>query len=1239
MNENLRRRLALACCAAMALAASACSGDSAGSSVVEMCGDTVCLDTEICEEGVCKPKDPCSLCTETQDCVNGTCKDKEVDPCSLCTANQKCVDKVCTDLCGAAICGSTQKCINQQCVNLCNGEPCEQPDPCANKTCPDNWRCDPNKNGACVEIDPCETATCLTAQTCLNGRCYDDECLDTDGDGNVLEKRCEEGQECSKGKCIDSLCKTLKEPCADGWQCIKGICEETACINYHCEDGRSCRGEKCVDNECLDMRCDDDKVCSKGNCLYPACLDKAACTTGKTCNAEGNCVYIAAPAISLDVPEDKTTDEKGKSLSLALHLNNAPGNDVRVSCEILTTSTNKEVEVSCDEIVFNADNWQLEQTIKVTGVDDYLIDGDQTYTIKVTTASEDKDFDALVTESVVLTNLDMTKPGFAFSETSLMTYEDQTADPATFTVTLTSLPSADVSLKIHSSKETEGTVSPTSLTFTKDNWNKPQTVTVTGVDDEEHDGNVNYTVYFEPSESEDEAYQGVQAQPIKVTNVDNDKAGISMNLANEGFDLNEGQQYPLTIKLNTKPKKDVKIALAADDATEAEFDVAEFTVKIDDWNKGTEVQLIGVADHIIDGDQPVKLTFTTTSEDSDYNFKADYTGTVKDIDTAELVVSTSDSPIVKEGSDDAVTLSLSLTSKPTADVKVDIAIGDDTEIKTDKTSITIAPDNWNVLQDLKVSSVDDDIIDGSIKSNVTLKLTSEDTHFAGLSKDVEFTTLDDDEAGFIVTSTPGSYAENSSATSSMTVALTAQPDKDVTVTVSSSDATELAVTSDSTLTFTKENWKTPQTVTVIVVDDNVADGQQTAYVMFAGSSSDPHFNDIKDQSANFTIIDNESATVALAVNPTTIDPASTITIATLSLGAEPLTDVTLTPMAEHSDIVTFDPPTVTFTKSNWSTPQNVTVNVNLNNVSSTYSVENIWATASGDVMYSGIESKHVALALYKIPRVQNFEYTGSIETVSLPVGTYRLETWGAQGGDVGPVIGYTGAYSVSYITLETARTLKILVGQRGGLGAGGGGSFITYDDNEPICIAGGGGGAGGPTVEANNHNIPHDNNYGQSLQNGGSTYSDNGGGTSGSGGKNGNTNGPAPGGGGLLSNGDSGGGALGGRAFINGGAGGTGSGTNYISTPPGNGGFGGGGGGWNNNTSGYVRGGGGGGYSGGQGGTYSSTPIQNCSGGGGGSYHTGTSSNSIIGNASMPAPLGSTETGHVGNGYVRITLQ
>ncbi|MBQ9393977.1 MAG: hypothetical protein IJU23_00435, partial [Proteobacteria bacterium] len=972
------------------------------------------------------------------------------------------------------------------------------------------------------------------------------------------------------------------------------------------------------------------------------------------CNEEGNCVYIAAPAISLDVPEDKTTDEKGKSLSLALHLNNAPGNDVRVGCEILTTSPNKEVEVSCNEIVFNADNWQLEQTIKVTGVDDYLIDGDQTYTIKVTTTSEDKDFDALVAESAVLTNLDTTKPGFVVSETSLMTYEDQTAEPAKFTVALISQPAADVTVKIHSSKEEEGTVSPTSLTFTKDNWNEPQTVTVKGVDDEIDDGNVNYSVYFEPAESEDKAYQDVQAPPVNVTNVDNDVAGMSMNLANDGFELDEGQTQNLTIKLNTKPKNDVKIALTVDDDTEASSDVAEVTVKAEDWNKGTEVQLIGVADHIIDGDQPVKLTFTATSDDKEYNFDSVYTGTVKDTDTADLVISTIGSPIVKEGSDDAVTLSLSLTSKPTADVTVDIAIGDDTEIKTDKTTITITPDNWNVLQDVKVSSVDDDVIDGDVKSKVTLKLTSEDTHFAGVSKEVEFTTLDDDEAGFVVTSTPGSYAEDSGATASMTVALKAQPEDDVTVTVSSSDATELAVTSASTLTFTKENWKTPQTVTVIVVDDNNPDGSQTAYVMFAGSSSDPKFNEIKDQSATFTIIDNESATVALAADPQTIGPDTTISMATLSLGAEPLSDVTLTLKAEHTAIVTFDPPTLTFTKSNWNMPQYVTVYVNLNAITSASAVENIWATASGDIAYTGVESKPVALKLYKMPRVTDFEFTGSVQTIDLPIGTYKLEVWGAQGGQgkSSSVIhhGAKGGYSKGTVNLTQPTKLYVYVGGTGeeisgkscvGGGFNGGGNA---SGQQASWTCGGGGGA-------SDIRIATDSLYSRLIVAGG------GGGWCG---------------GHVTSDGDNtgvGGGATGGKGVTvttDGGTGGTqitgGNGKNYpvssttclVVTA---GGFGFGGNVTLNNCSDGGAGGGGGWYGGGAAGW---------SGSGGGSgwiytaktyttWHSGnatdankytlnssyylTSSQTIAGSSTMPAPIGGTETGHPGNGFVRITVQ
>ncbi|MBQ9394266.1 MAG: hypothetical protein IJU23_01965 [Proteobacteria bacterium] len=258
MNEMTRRKLVLACCAAMALATSAC-GDDSGSVNGSKCGDQVCTETQKCVDNVCKDLCGTEVCAEDKICDDATqtCIDKTVDPCSLCTETQKCVDKVCKDLCGTEVCAEDKICDE------------------VTHTCIDNT------------VDPCKTVNCLANQTCMNARCYDDECLITDENGNVSEKTCGEGQECSKGQCIDSLCKTLKEPCADGWQCIKGICEETASLNHHCNEGQSCRGGKCVDNECLDMTCNDNKVCSKGNCLYPACVDKEACATGKTCNQEG----------------------------------------------------------------------------------------------------------------------------------------------------------------------------------------------------------------------------------------------------------------------------------------------------------------------------------------------------------------------------------------------------------------------------------------------------------------------------------------------------------------------------------------------------------------------------------------------------------------------------------------------------------------------------------------------------------------------------------------------------------------------------------------------------------------------------------------------------------------------------------------------------------------------------------------------------------------------------------------
>ena len=74
----------------------------------------------------------------------------------------------------------------------------------------------------------------------------------------------------------------------------------------------------------------------------------------------------------------------------------------------------------------------------------------------------------------------------------LLTTESGSND--TFTVALNTQPAADVTINLSSDDTGEGTVNPTSLTFTTGNWSSVRTVTVTGVDDAISDGSQRYTI-------------------------------------------------------------------------------------------------------------------------------------------------------------------------------------------------------------------------------------------------------------------------------------------------------------------------------------------------------------------------------------------------------------------------------------------------------------------------------------------------------------------------------------------------------------------------------------------------------------------------------------------------------------------------------------------------------------------------------------------------------------------------
>ena len=99
--------------------------------------------------------------------------------------------------------------------------------------------------------------------------------------------------------------------------------------------------------------------------------------------------------------------------------------------------------------------------------------------------------------------------------------------------------------------------------------------------------------------------------------------------------------------------------------------------------------------------------------------------------------------------------------------------------------------------------------------------------------------------------------------------------------------------------------------------------------------------------------------------------------------------------------------------------------------------------------------------------VFNFDYTGSEQTFIAPVsGTYRLETWGAQGGSAYEYSGGYGGYSDGIINLSANNTVYINVGGSGtsnGTGAvggyNGGGASNKNNSSPDISKQGSGGGA------------------------------------------------------------------------------------------------------------------------------------------------------------------------------------
>jgi hypothetical protein len=322
------------------------------------------------------------------------------------------------------------------------------------------------------------------------------------------------------------------------------------------------------------------------------------------------------PGFTVTPTNNIFTTEGGGSAQFSVVLDIQPKADVTIS---VSSSNPQEGTTDVSQLTFTADDWNIPHVVTVTGVDDAAADGTVNYTINLGTASSsDAGYNGIQPPSVTVGNQD-DDSGITVAPTSGL-FTTEAGGTTSFKVHLNIQPTADVIIPISSSNPNEGTADVSSLTFTTDNWNQDQTVTVTGVDDFVVDGDKAYTIITDLAQSSDPVFNGYNAPNVSIVNKDNDVAGITVSAAGPaGLNIVEGHGSNYTVQLNTQPSADVTINIASSDTTQGgTVSPSSLVFTANNWSNAQPVTVAAIDDLAVDGNTGWTISHTASSSDSSY---------------------------------------------------------------------------------------------------------------------------------------------------------------------------------------------------------------------------------------------------------------------------------------------------------------------------------------------------------------------------------------------------------------------------------------------------------------------------------------------------------------------------------------------------------------------------------------------------------------------------------------------
>lgn len=414
-------------------------------------------------------------------------------------------------------------------------------------------------------------------------------------------------------------------------------------------------------------------------------------------------------------------------------LNAKPKSNVIIT---IKSDHDDRLSISSSSLTFTPSNWNTDQTVTFTAIDDHIANGDLYFSITISTSSGDSRFND-IKNTVQVKIKDNDDVGIIYDDSSITLNEGQSV---VRTFKLKSQPLADVILNISSDHDDKLTISSKQLIFTSSNWNINQSVIFTAIDDNIASGDLSFNIKIKPS-STDVLYNNIPENIIPITIKDNDIAGIIYD--STSAILNEGQYITRTFRLKSQPTSDVTLNISSNNSSRISISKPSLTFTASNWNTEQSVKFTAIDDNIYDGDVTVSVNIKSTSADINYNnLSSGFAITVKDNDTSGIIIDSDLNVTITE--DQIIARKFKLKSQPKSNVTLNISSNNNSRLSITPQSLTFTSSNWNTTQSVRFTAIDNSIIDGDTVVSVTVKSVSDDTNYNNLDSRFAITVKDND---------------------------------------------------------------------------------------------------------------------------------------------------------------------------------------------------------------------------------------------------------------------------------------------------------------------------------------------------------------------------------------------------------------------------------------------------------------------------------------------------------------